>query len=343
MSLKFIALALIPIIQTTVLSQVVIHEQKLDARVVDIGSMPIQDASIMIRGMHSSWDTTVYSNHDGRFAVNLPAEENFRIWIRTERFKTLTAKIEVSNADKAPEITVFELGHSAIKDDNPKEIVLVGSGNDGSPPQSAMFEIPEFPNKVPRPGSKKTLPYSAMHPENTFKDVSKQLEKRLNSCGYHDLAYFGFRSNQSPTWNGFVILTEMEKFNPEDGKYDPDGRFARRTRKKYSSFWDYIKSFISANNSTYRMFAFLISEGGFQESDSDFKKEDAESLFSSGVKVKLPKELQDLEFTEEHIITVLLYEFQFNEDEEISLTFTSDIDVLDQLSLIDTWEWNQQN
>jgi len=149
----------------------------------------------------------------------------------------------------------------------------------------------------------------------TLKEIDKQLIDILENSGYGEFYYFKFE-------NGYAVVPNLEKISPE-GVFQEESRFVPYSvdllaeQEIEFTIWSYLKALFNKSKSHYRLMVFVVTDKNFRGNCSHRKPKGLFVQKEDG-NLKLPKEIKNIAFTEDHDCWVLTYEFS-NTSEGVEL------------------------
>jgi hypothetical protein len=188
------------------------------------------------------------------------------------------------------------------------------------PPDLPEVGIPQFPPCIPKPS---TFAKISLNDLNIAADegvqlgiIHKKIETALeNDNGYPQLSIYAISNN------GFTIVTQLERFN-KNGTPASQDRFSTAVNKtKIFDINDYLNAlFLPKDPALFRVMVFIVKFGPiiFDLEQDDVKMEEAGELGSGGAIGDLPPNIKNTDFTDEHTIGVLVYEFERTEEGEVT-------------------------
>ncbi len=161
----------------------------------------------------------------------------------------------------------------------------------------------------PKPSSFSTIrrDYFVLAKQATqLADVEKSLRASLDSAGYYDVSYYGIDSQP----NAFVMATRLEKINDNATPVDDETRWVMQLEKESSfSLSDYFSALFYAKPGKYRIILFIVSAETIHFTSEKVSAQKAKAWVSDG-NPSLAPEIKSLEFSENHQVTALIYEFE---------------------------------
>lgn len=167
--------------------------------------------------------------------------------------------------------------------------------------ESKKVGVLELP--PPRPTEFLTLDDSYFSSAQTMKDIDDLLKTTLREKGYIQNKYLSVS-------NGFALITQMEQID-ENGKSVPqENRWVKTVwqPKNENLIKRFFRLLLNAQPGYYRTFLFVVTKEEFSSGDNPQLGE-VQAIFDSGVQ-RIPTEIKSQPFTDEHYITVYVYEFK---------------------------------
>ncbi len=197
---------------------------------------------------------------------------------------------------------------------------LLLSSSDDSSTDSQEYEVSETEtgeahptprlklSDIPRPSVQMRLPREIFGDTNALSDVSKKLENALDKASYWEFSFY-------EVTNGFALVTRLERINP-DGTHVPEGqRFELPSHKVELALADYIKSLFFAPSGHYRFIVFVVTDQAFSASGDPLDEQGAVGLLHGGASA-LTTEIRKKDFSAQHNVHALVYEFQKKSKQE---------------------------
>ena len=199
-------------------------------------------------------------------------------------------------------------GWTEARNQNPIMAVFPGSNSNN---------IPKFPWPPPQASASMTLSNELFGENGSIPllgDIDNKLLEALEFSGYFEKSYFAIP-------DGFVIVTRLEqtyadgtpKEIPERWSVEP----ATLSLKNFS-LREYISKIFLAPKGYYRIIAFLVTPNPFTYSDATISREEANDWIVSGLN-RLPDQISKKQFSAKYRVTVLVYEFVSDADEQDAL------------------------
>ena len=148
-------------------------------------------------------------------------------------------------------------------------------------------------------------------------DVEQKLVNAFDSCGYTEKQYYAVEG-------GFAMVTRLEQINLDGTPKDPPDRWAAEVQplKKFSLI-AYLRALFTAAVGHYRVIVFVVTSEPIKQQDVSLSREETMAWLTAGENV-LPEHIGEIEYTEEHNCTALVYEFeQLDLDELAELKWPS--------------------
>jgi hypothetical protein len=162
--------------------------------------------------------------------------------------------------------------------------------------------------------------------------VERRLHAALEACEYFEMSYYSVPG-------GFAMVTRLEQINRDGTSKEPPDRWAVEVQplRKFS-LKAYLIALFTANPGRYRIIVFIVSPHPFSQADVEVSRDEAIAWLGSGLD-RLPDEIGQLEYTERHKCTALIYEFdQSNPDEPVEFKEPSDLQGRTHLVKAKLWE-----
>ncbi len=150
-----------------------------------------------------------------------------------------------------------------------------------------------------------------------LENADSHLRGVLSEAGYSELTYFVLD-------DGFAQVTRLEKIDAEGRADSGSDRFAGpSTRSRFACFAEFLKSGFGLREGRYRLFAVVVTAQNFTKGSRKMTRDEAAGWIDEGL-VKLPVFLSRLPYSEDHVCTVLVYEFEAGRDGETTTIERSD-------------------
>lgn len=189
-------------------------------------------------------------------------------------------------------------------------------------PSSSM---PKFPWPPPAASASLTIPLRDLITLNRFNTttgysaerLSRMLQERgplvmhanallqsaLHNTGQYETGYY-----EVP--DGFALVSRLEQIEKDGTPKPSPERYSTEVRHMESfSFSAYIRALFVAPPGLYRLIVFVVTPHPFAQSQQRMSKDRAEQLLRQGNNV-LPMELDLQPYTDRHVCTALIYEFE---------------------------------
>src|SRR5581483_2158059 len=157
--------------------------------------------------------------------------------------------------------------------------------------------------------------------------------------GYGEISYY---------WvpNGFALVSQLEQFNDDGSPKDAPARWAihvDRSARKFS-LSDYLKALFTAEKGHFRLIVFVVTDQPFISDPVEVESDDALKWLHGGMN-KLPPEVAEQEFSAQHDVIALVYEFeQATADHEPALKLPSTLEGKTHLVKARLWPpWRKQH
>lgn len=186
-------------------------------------------------------------------------------------------------------------------------------------PPSSATSIPINPMKLfqwppPKPSSFSVVLRDYLSLPNSspsLGQIENLLRKSLDSAGYYDVSYYGIEAQS----DGFVVATRLEQINDNATSVDGEERWVNQLGKAKSfSLSDYLNELFYAKPGKYRIILFTVSAEPIDFGKQRVSVATAKAWVSDG-SASLTNSIKEQEFTEQHQVTALIYEFERFEDD----------------------------
>lgn len=164
-----------------------------------------------------------------------------------------------------------------------------------------------LPWPPPEPSARAVLPRRLLEAAgaglSTLGDADGRLTAALDAAGYDERAYHGVPS-------GFALVTRLERINSDGTPTDQSARWRTDIRPiRAFSLREYLRALFTARSGHFRVLVFIVTSEPFNSSGSRARLATMELWSRSGLNV-LPPSLRSAPYTENHAVTVLIYEFK---------------------------------
>lgn len=166
-----------------------------------------------------------------------------------------------------------------------------------------------FPWPPPEPSARFAVPrgmVAAPDARLTLRQVSTRIGDALRRASYEYSFY------RAP--GGFAVVARLERIADDGTPMTGDTRFLPPDAEAPFSFTDYIAQLFFAPAGYYRMIAFVVTDRAFAATGKTLAASEAATLLTQGA-VALPVSFARDEFTPEHAVHALVYEFRKGEGE----------------------------
>lgn len=167
----------------------------------------------------------------------------------------------------------------------------------------------DFPWPPPEPSARFAVPrgmVAAPDARLTLRQVSTRIGDALRRASYEYSFY------RAP--GGFAVVARLERIADDGTPMTGDTRFLPPDAEAPFSFTDYIAQLFFAPAGYYRMIAFVVTDRAFAATGETLAASEAATLLTQGA-VALPVSFARDEFTPEHAVHALVYEFRKGEGE----------------------------
>jgi hypothetical protein len=169
-------------------------------------------------------------------------------------------------------------------------------------------KVPEFPWPPPKASAMETLPSAFFHKvkgNNIIKiaDVDSKINAALESCGYYERSYYAVP-------DGFALVTRLERINPDGTPKPQEERWSVEVGPLRGFSLDaYVQALFTSNPGLFRIIVFIVTPHAFSQTDTSIERTQAIAWLYQGLN-KLPSEIANQLYTQNHSCTVLIYEFE---------------------------------
>jgi hypothetical protein len=172
------------------------------------------------------------------------------------------------------------------------------------PPRDGSPRIPTFPWPPPLPTTRTVLDRALVAADaTTLGEVAERLTTALGGLGYSEHSFYSVPG-------GFALATRLEQIE-FDGtpKSEPQRWSAALPPRELFSLADFIAALFTAPEGHYRVIVFVVNDRPFASSGEEATREEALRWLSGGLD-RLPAEIGDAAFGDDHAGTALIYQFQ---------------------------------
>lgn len=181
-------------------------------------------------------------------------------------------------------------------------------------------DLPPFPWPPPKPSAFSVIPRSLATGGSEpvlLGDIARRIEGALFQARYAERTY-----RAAP--GGFALTTRLERIF-DDGRPDMDRRWFGGEDSGAFSLTRYIRALFLGDPGRYRFLVFLVTDRDFAATGDAIGAEAAEDMLRTGA-MTLPRRLANQPFSDDHDVTVLVYEFKRPEGGDPSFVQPSPLD-----------------
>jgi hypothetical protein len=135
-----------------------------------------------------------------------------------------------------------------------------------------------------------------------LRDVDFRLTEALRECGYEEKRYFSIP-------DGFALVTKMERIDSTGRPQNPRWVVDSLALRDRFTLRDYIVALLGAPRGLYRVIVFAITSTPFATTGDPISRDEADRWLTGGLNI-LPRTIGALALTENHSVSVLVYEFE---------------------------------
>lgn len=144
----------------------------------------------------------------------------------------------------------------------------------------------------------------------TLGEVDNLLVQALENNHYSGSSYFAVDE-------GFALVTQLEQTDAEGIPLEEKARWSTKIQEMKSfTLKEYVKALLTSPAGHYRVLCFIATSKPFSNSGDRANFKTIERWSRTGAN-KLPAEIRNMAYTENHDVTVLVYEFTKKKDDEI--------------------------
>jgi hypothetical protein len=165
-----------------------------------------------------------------------------------------------------------------------------------------------FPWPPPEPSSKLVITNNEIpgwgRRFSTLGDLDDALRGALDRAGYAGPSYWGVR-------DGFALVTPLEQTDASGGplRHEPSRWSVKIAAMKSFSLAEYVRALLTAPAGYFRVLAFVVTPHAFT-TDGARGRFDVIQRWATAGHAFLPEALRRQQFSPEHRVTVLVYEFE---------------------------------
>jgi hypothetical protein len=275
------------------------HAQELiKGRVVDPDGNGIPGVSVMVKGT----TTGTITNMDGNFQLHVP--ENAVLVISYVGMNNIY--YEVDETDITIEMPVeYEEEPIPVEEyeEESEEEVLVEEEI-----EEEVTPIPKFTLPPPKPSSTYVFEKSQFKKYKKLKEIDDIISSSLLANGYTEKSYFAVP-------NGFALVTRIEKMNEDGTSAEPPDRWNIDKLNLKFSIRNYLKALFFGTTGYYRVIVFVVTDKSFHTSKKKISRREAYAWLNEG-NLTLPDYIGNMNFSNNHQIVSLVYEFSKKESGE---------------------------
>lgn len=190
-----------------------------------------------------------------------------------------------------------------------------GTDHDSEAPAGpgSSAAIPTFPWPPPRASTTRVLRPDLLRGDDdkamNLADVDRRLAAALDAAGYFEKAYYAVPG-------GFALVTRLEQIR-DDGmsEKEPERWSIEMPRLKEFSLRSYLRALFVAPRGRYRLIVFVTTPEPFTQAPTGIGADDADLWLVEGLN-RLPRSIGEIAFTEDTLVTALIYQFEWVDLEE---------------------------
>jgi|GEM_PF-2874012 len=189
------------------------------------------------------------------------------------------------------------------------------------------IEYPRFPFPPPMATATQTISRKIFENHHTFGVVNETIVECLDESGY-----VSSKRQYYAVPNGYALVTRLEKINEDGSPRAGAERWEAKVKSTFKEFsiLDYLKALVIGEEANFRVLVFMITDIPLTQSDEITEMDTAKSWLKKGMNA-LPDELAALEFTPQHKVNLLLYEFTQHESGKATLLQESRVGIEEQM------------
>jgi len=170
--------------------------------------------------------------------------------------------------------------------------------------QKSINNIPQFQLPPPQPSATYIIPFNFSKKHSKLSDIDKILVNALTKASYARWSYYSVPQ-------GFAIATQLEQIDKFGNPFPEDNRWNNKNINKQTrlSISTYIKALFNSTPGYYRCIIFIVTPDYFSFTPESVIKNEAYHWIDKGLN-KLPNKLGNKDFTTNHTITAVVYEFK---------------------------------
>lgn len=184
------------------------------------------------------------------------------------------------------------------------------------PTDPSKPKVRTFPCPPPRTSAMYTIPDTLLRNRgqkpSTLGDANAKLIAALDGPGYIDRSWYA-------TCGGFALVTRLERVQSDGRPWSEPGRWAGPDASASElaewSVGAYIRALFRADPGRYRVIAFIATDKDVTTTGKALTAKEAQTWLDNGHN-RLPQEIANQQWTDEHQIVALIYEFKKKKKEE---------------------------
>ncbi|HEX5026946.1 MAG TPA: hypothetical protein VFV68_16810 [Agriterribacter sp.] len=178
-------------------------------------------------------------------------------------------------------------------------------------------KAPSFPFPPPAASALDVIDRSLFKNLNTLGDLNKKVSSALQSLGYFEKSYYAVP-------DGFALVTRLERRKENEPEpYDPPLRWDVNVSSSVRSISDYLLELFTAPKGFFRVITFIVTDNLVTGDERKrVNRDQALAWFKTGTTV-LPSDIAQLPLEAGYDCTVLIYEFEKEENKEARFIVSS--------------------
>jgi hypothetical protein len=169
-----------------------------------------------------------------------------------------------------------------------------------------VVDYPLFPWPPPQASATEVIPRDFLEMKDgrtLLRDIDQKITEALEKNGYYESTYYAVPA-------GFALVTRMEQIESDGTPKQEQERWVLGLQPLTRfSLAEYLKALFGVRPGYYRIIVFVITPYVFEQSEIEITAEEAKAWFRKGMN-KLPTPIGNIDFSQEHACTALIYEFE---------------------------------
>jgi hypothetical protein len=213
-------------------------------------------------------------------------------------------------ADEAYAETVDNAYADAAEASDSATYAAADGPGDPLPTATPSAQLPSFRLPAPKPSARANLPRSLFGQPATVGDIAARLERALDTSGYEDFSYFRVPG-------GFALVTQTERIHDDGKPYAGTARwqFQPTSLVNVDALFNsgfpgsFLERLRTADPGRYRALVFLATTNAVTSGPNPPTVQTVQAWTAGGAD-HLPAAIRRIALTEDHNISLLIYEFR---------------------------------